>query len=67
MTAPDPARPPLWRVMHRAHMDVDPFNNTRGYAAELRAIADEIPEELYGAGGVKRWLLDEADKAEAGE
>jgi hypothetical protein len=33
----------------------------------LRAIADAIPVEFYGAGGVRRWLREEADRAEAGE
>jgi hypothetical protein len=43
------------------------WESYHGYAAELRAIADAIPEEFYGAGGVRRWLLEEADRAEAGE
>jgi hypothetical protein len=34
------------------------------WAAEIRVIADEIPKGFYGAGGVRRWLLDEAKKAE---
>jgi hypothetical protein len=79
----DPNRPPLWRVMHKAHMDADPFNNTKGYAAELRAIADWlVPEEpMIIEGGrsyelawlvsererLRLLLLDEADKAETGE
>lgn len=58
---------PLWKVMHRAHNDVgDPFGNAvrSAYAAEIRAVADAIPEQLYGASGVKAWLLQEADRAE---
>jgi len=38
-----------------------------GYAAELRAIADALPEEFYDAGGVREWLREEADRAEAGK
>jgi hypothetical protein len=62
-------RPPLWQVMQSAHLagrTPGPLFVRGGYAAELRAIADEIPEALYGAGGVRRWLLEEADRAEAG-
>jgi hypothetical protein len=76
----DPTNRPLWRVMHKAHMDADPFNNTKGYAAELRAVADWLVPEEPLLGGDHRWelerdqrqiirrkLLAEADKAEAGE
>jgi hypothetical protein len=65
----DPTNRPLWQVMHDADIAISretgPIASRRGYAAELRAIADEIPEVLYGAGGVRRWLLEEADRAEA--
>lgn len=37
-----------------------------GTAAEIRAAADAIPEEFYGANGVRAWLLEEADRAERG-
>jgi len=69
MTTPEP----LWRAMDLAYdrsvaPDGEPmWESYHGYAAELRAIADAIPEEFYGAGGVRRWLLEEADRAEAGE
>ena len=62
MTAPN--RPPLWKVMNQA----DRKNDWPRYikAAEIRAVAAAIPEELYGANGVKAWLLEEADRAERG-
>lgn len=73
-------RMPLWRLIMKAYDEssvpdkllessdgYDCLTDRYGYAAELRAIADAIPEELNSAGSVGRWLLDEADRAEAGE
>jgi hypothetical protein len=65
---------PLWRAMAAASVQAvfdsanadQPVVNCR-IAAELRTIAKNIPEELYGAGGVRRWLCEEADRAERGE
>jgi len=45
------SKPPLWKVMHRAHNDVgDPFGNAArsAYAAEILALRDWLvpePEE----------------------
>jgi hypothetical protein len=42
----DQFNPPLWRVMHQAYVCADPLNSARGYAFELRALADWlVPEE----------------------
>ena len=70
--------PPLWRMMHAAHFQhADPTaaSALRGYAAELRAIADVMTtrmcllEEDYNltAPEMIAWLRDEAARAEAGE
>jgi hypothetical protein len=74
MTNPTPNRP-LWEVMQVAFQDG--FEKSRdvgdpdghGYAAELRAIAQEIQRrvELWHSDDVVRWLHSEADHAEAGE
>ena len=37
------------------------------WAAVIRVVAEQIPEEFYGANGVRAWLLEEAVKAEARE
>ena len=79
---------PLWKKMHRAHMEhADPLAACalRGYAAEIRAIADWLvperdapPSSPHMGGYVEHvlWaqtqmlrdlLLDEANRAEAGE
>jgi hypothetical protein len=72
----DPTNRPLWRRMHKAQMDADPFNNTKGYAAELRAIAKWIeectvsttafgPNDMPVVWRIAGMLLTEADRAEA--
>jgi hypothetical protein len=63
---------PLWRIMHTAHMQhADPLaaSARKGYAAELRAIADAV--ERRGAlgldldpGETADWLRAEAERAE---
>ena len=64
---------PLWRVMQGAFLaGRNPgFNDCHGYAAELRAIAQQIanqdPDNAMSALAVEEWLYAEADRAEAGE
>jgi hypothetical protein len=57
---------PLWQTMRRAEGSLA-SDCQSPEARVLRAIADAIPVEFYGAGGVRRWLREEADRAEAGE
>ena len=72
MTAPN--RPPLWKVMEEAYdrAPIPPAGNAwddlgrHFMAAEIRAVAAAIPEELHGAIGVKAWLVEEALRAERG-
>ena len=74
-------RPPLWRVMHDAYLRsalswqnlVGPEGHI-GFAAEIRAIADEIDGRfLVGvvpdpmAIEIALWLRIEANRSEAGE
>ena len=71
MTTPKP----LWQVMHDARVDAEMSGDGRSwteYAAELRAIADEV--ERRWVDGVDfypletaEWIRKEADRAEAGE
>ena len=72
MTTPEP----LWRVMLAAGdlcelPDDLPWDEHHVYAAELRAIADELPKRLDRWGheemAVQKFLRTEADRAEAGE
>jgi hypothetical protein len=72
--------PPLWKVMRDAYdrSEAPPgaiWEDEHGYAAELRAIAEEI-ETRYratplmmrvGAEDIAKMLRAEADRAEAGE
>jgi hypothetical protein len=77
MTDPTPNRPPLWWIMQGAYFEGrKPGHCDRlGYAAEIRAIADEIAarmrllEKGYNltAPEMISWLRDEADRAEAGD
>lgn len=70
----DTNRPPLWKVMTDAYdrAPIPPAGDAwddldrHFMAAEIRAVADAIPEEIYGANGVKAWLLEEANRAERG-
>jgi hypothetical protein len=65
---------PLWEVMHEAHATAEHQSffvsqgPRRGYAAELRAIAQEIakrdPDNAMSALAVEEWLLAEAAEAE---
>jgi hypothetical protein len=78
MTDPTPNRP-LWQAMQYAYAKwvkertANQADDRYGYAAELRAIAEAISNELatHIVGDdpvmeVVAWLLAEADKAEAG-
>lgn len=75
MTTPTPDRPPLWRVMCQAYDQAPPappdaaddWTDRHGYAAEIRAIAMAIPSEVFGAAGVRLWLLEESNRAERGD
>lgn len=60
---------PLWRVMHQAFHDARDTGiaTPAAHGAELRAVADAVPEKFYGANGVRAWLLEEAQRAEAEE
>ena len=66
---------PLWEIISDAYFEgrsarMQTANDEGGYAAEIRAIAHEIlTRGLEGGvtGPVAQWLLDEADRAEAGE
>ena len=64
---------PLWRVMEAAFLDgrIPGFNYCDGYAAELRAVADQMPVVfdpwLQEHADVADWLLTEAQRAEAGD
>jgi hypothetical protein len=68
---------PLREVMHEAHATAEHQSffvsqgPRRGYAAELRAIAQEIakrdPDNAMSALAVEEWLLAEADEAEGEE
>jgi hypothetical protein len=69
---------PLWRVMHNAYDNstkpegAEDWENEHGYAAEIRAIADEIDErfkrlDYMTAEEITTWLRAEANRAEAGE
>jgi hypothetical protein len=67
---------PLWQVMHDADIivkkETGPIASRRGYAAELRAIAEwlykqgSLADVVAGANMIKL-LYAEADRAEAGE
>ena len=69
--------PPLWLVMQSAYFKGrNPgMSEPYGYAAELRAVADWIGNDIadlcsqtyLGASVVATELLAEADRAEAGE
>jgi hypothetical protein len=69
----DPTNRPLWQVMADAYIIAHASGNVaHAYAAELRAIAEAISNELatHIVGDdpvmeVVAWLLAEADKAEA--
>lgn len=69
MTNPTPNRPPLWLLMEAAyHKRRDPgLSERHDYAAEIRAIAMAIPSEVFGAAGVRLWLLEESNRAERGD
>lgn len=75
-------RPPLWRVMRKAAALVeDDGSYSFGYAAEIRAVADWlVPEEREPTFSglsthaawrerqrLRRLLLEEAQRAEAGQ
>ena len=70
----DGPKPPLWRAMEQAYFDADAgWNEGARYAAEIRALADWLaPKETavrsYFRGHlIRKMLLAEADRAEAGE
>jgi hypothetical protein len=79
----DSTREPLWRVLYEAYDrskapdDAEYWDDHDGcaaelrYAAELRAIAEELPARVafWGEGdsAIQALLRDEADRAEAGE
>jgi hypothetical protein len=71
MPDPTPNRP-LWEVMHDAYLKCE-LSGPRGhlgFAAELRAIAEEASRRYGGndpAISLIAWLELEADCAEAGE
>jgi hypothetical protein len=77
MADPTPNRPPLWEVMQDAYFKGrNPgISEPHGYAAEIRAIADEAQVQFDGhfAGRWEKelriidWLRAEADRADAGE
>jgi hypothetical protein len=71
MTDPTPNRPPLWEVMREAVKNAPLAEYENLAAAELRAIADELPKQLARWGheemAVQAFLRSEADRAEAGE
>jgi hypothetical protein len=56
---------PLWRQMHRAQADANPFD-TSSYVAMLHVIVKRLEEEK-GDISSAAWLRDEARRAEAGE
>jgi len=63
---------PLWQVMKDAYMAPPPTATEEDcYAAEIRAIADEIDErfkrlDYMTAEEITTWLRAEADRAEVG-
>lgn len=79
MADPTPNRPLLWEVMRDAYNDA--FSEydeiTDGYAAEIRAIAEELENhKSFTVDGynlspegkaIAAWLYTEADRAEAGD
>ena len=74
MTDPTPKPPPLWRVMQDAYFKGrNPgMSEPHGYAAELRAIAEEVWRRgsegiATDYGDIWNWLHAEADRAEAGK
>jgi hypothetical protein len=71
MTNPNPTnRPPLWQVMQDAYFKAPKLGecDRHGYAAEIRAIAEEAHRRRnYSHGELLTWLQSEADRAEAGE
>ena len=70
MNTPTPNRPSLWRVMQDAYFKGrNPGNSDHhGYAAEIRAIADEMVLQfdpwLEEHAAVADWLEAEARRAE---
>jgi hypothetical protein len=60
-------RPPLWQKMRQAEGSLA-SDCQSPEARVLRAIAEAIPATTIelGVWGVYRWLLEEADRAEAG-
>jgi hypothetical protein len=61
---------PLWHVMADARGEQWPALHRHGYAAEIRAIADEANRRYEGndpAISLIAWLELEARRAEAGE
>jgi hypothetical protein len=62
---------PLWRRMQdaAANAEYGAYSDMgqAGYAAMIREMRDRIPESFYGAGGVKAWLSEEANRAEQSE
>jgi hypothetical protein len=60
---------PLWQVMHDSYIG-SPGTRQEGYAAELRAIAEDADQhfdDYAPAYKVISWLRAEAGRAEAGE
>ena len=68
---PTPTPKPLWRVMHDAFLasDLSGPDGCSGFAAELRAIAEEVRRlaKLWSSEEVADWLDMEADLAEKAE
>lgn len=70
-------RPPLWRELEAAFVRgrAKREDDCWGYAAEIRAVADELdarfrlatPETFVNLDSALSWLREQAQRAEAGE